>query len=135
LLLKETAVSAITHVTIGSNDLAAARRFYDAVLGALKLPSLPAKSDSRLEYGYERPEFLVLTPADGKPATVANGGMVGFHAADPAAVRAFHAAGLASGGSCEGPPGPRPARPGLYVAYLRDPDGHKICAHTYEPEP
>jgi catechol 2,3-dioxygenase-like lactoylglutathione lyase family enzyme len=126
-------VNAITHVTIGSNDLAAAKQFYDSVLGALGVPTR-ACSDRRLEYGHDRPEFLVLTPGDGAPATVANGGMVGFHAVDPAAVRAFHAAGLVNGGRCEGVPGPRAARPGLYVAYLRDPDGHKICAHTYEPD-
>lgn len=127
-------MSIITHVTIGSNDLAASRRFYDAVLGALNIPARPVQSNRRLEYGHDRAEFLVLIPADGNPASVANGGMVGFHAANPTEVRAFHAAGLALGGTCEGPPGPRPARPGLYVAYLRDPDGHKVCAHTYEPD-
>lgn len=73
-------------------------------------------------------------PINGEPATFANGGTIGFTASSPAVVDAWHAAGVAAGGmSCEDPPGPRESRLGkLYLAYLRDPDGNKLCARYVE---
>ncbi|HKX35157.1 MAG TPA: VOC family protein, partial [Rhizorhapis sp.] len=74
-------------------------------------------------------------PANGEPASFANGGTIGFAAPDKDAVDAFHAAGIANGGTCEGEPGLRPQAPGrAYGAYLRDPDGNKICAFCQLPE-
>lgn len=119
-------------VRLGTNDLALATRFYDAVLAPLGYGANAAPA----EYGicmYSKPgtpAFMVGGARDGQPATHANGGTVGFIAPDQAAVDAFHAAGLANGGSCEGPPGPRPQAGGAYGAYLRDPDGNKICAYS-----
>lgn len=118
-----------SHVMVGTNDLERARRFYDALMAVLGLE--PAVMDGHRFY-YLTPTaiFSVSLPINGEPATVANGGTIGFKASSPAVVDAWHAAGLATGGtSCEDPPGPRESRVGdLYLAYLRDPDGNKICA-------
>ena len=84
-------------------------------------------------WGIDRPMVIVRHPLDGKPATHANGGTVGFSAPSHAAIDAFHAAGLAHGGTSEGAPGPREAAGGLNGAYLRDPDGNKMCAFCYTP--
>ena len=120
-----------SHVMIGTNDLDRARRFYDAVLGTLGAGPGTIVNGNRLAYDHGGNRFVVGTPIDGAPATHANGGTIGFHAASPAQADAWHAAGLANGGtSCEDPPGER-HRPGgriVYLAYLRDPDGNKLCA-------
>ncbi|HTH28276.1 MAG TPA: VOC family protein [Sphingobium sp.] len=121
-----------THVCIGSNDLAKSKAFYDAALGALGIKSLGPFGDSAVLYGKDKPALLVLKPANGQPASAANGGTLGFAAADRNAVHAFHAAGVANGGIDEGAPGPRTVLPGAYAAYLRDPTGNKICAYTFE---
>ena len=71
---------------------------------------------------------MITTPINGEAACFANGGTVGFAAASSEIVDQFHAAALANGGACEGAPEPRPQMPGLYVAYVRDPDRNKICA-------
>ncbi len=118
-----------SHIMIGTNDLQRAKAFYDAVLGALGVP--PATVDGhRIFYRTPTGVFSVTKPIDGEPATCANGMTIGFAAASTAQADAWHAAGLAAGGrSCEDPPGVREGRAGrLYLAYLRDPDGHKICA-------
>lgn len=122
-----------THVVLGTNDPERARRFYDATLGALGVNNLGGYGESGTLYGKDAPEFLVRKPADGNPACHANGGTVGFHAPSRAAVDAFHAAGIANGGSDEGAPGPRTFTPTAYAAYLRDPDGNKICAYCFAP--
>lgn len=123
-----------THLMVGTNDPARAKTFYDGVLGALGYaPGFDA--GSRIFYRGEQGAFGVGLPADGQPAQHANGGTVGFAAKDKDAVDAFHAAGLAHGGSDEGAPGLRPNAPGkAYGAYLRDPDGNKICAFCQLPE-
>src|SRR5690242_11541532 len=98
-----------THVMVGSNDLGRARKFYDAVLGALghkategmPIPMYRSKDGS----------FMITTPRDGKAATHANGGTIGFQAENRKAVDGFHKAALANGGKCEGPPGPREFAP------------------------
>lgn len=120
-----------THVCLGANDLAGSTKFYDAALGALGINNLGPMGESVVLYGKDKPALLVLTPANGQPATGANGGTLGFVAADKAEVEAFYAAGLANGGTDEGAPGPR-GLPGSYAAYLRDPAGNKICAYTFD---
>lgn len=118
-----------SHVMVGTNDLEASRKFYDALLGTLGIkPGVANKS----RYFYRSPTgtFGITTPINGEPATHANGGTIGFTAASPEQADAFHAAGVANGGTtCEDPPGWRGEGPGrMYLAYLRDPDGNKICA-------
>ena len=118
-----------SHIMIGTNDLDKAKTFYDAVLGTIDVP--PARLDGhRVFYMTKSGIFSVTKPIDGKPATVANGGTVGFACSSPEQVEAWHKAGLAHGGkTCEDPPGVREGATGkLYLAYLRDPDGNKICA-------
>lgn len=118
-----------SHVMIGTNDLERAKKFYDATLGALGVP--PAAVDGhRIFYRTKTGVFSVSKPIDGKPATHANGGTVGFAAESPEAADKWHAIGVANGGkTCEDPPGVRQGAAGkLYLAYLRDPDGNKICA-------
>ena len=121
-----------THVLVGTNDLTAAKKFYDSALCALGLPK-SADVRGRLYYPSPHGAFIVGAPRDGE-ATYANGGTIGFKAETQAAVDEFHAGGLANGGVCEGPPGPREFDGvKLYGAYLRDPDGNKICAFYSPP--
>ena len=118
-----------SHVMLGSNDLERSRKFYDAVLGTLGIP--PGNLDKyRYFYRGNGGVFSFSTPINGDAASCANGGTIGFAASDPEEVDAFHAAGVANGGtSVEDPPGWRENPFGsLYLAYLRDPDGNKICA-------
>lgn len=118
-----------SHVMIGTNDLDRAKKFYDAVLGTLGIK--PAIVDgNRIFYISPNGMFSVSKPIDGKPATNANGGTIGFAASSTAQADAWHAAGVANGGTtCEDPPGVRAGGFGkLYLAYLRDPDGNKLCA-------
>ncbi|MEQ1753867.1 MAG: VOC family protein [Micropepsaceae bacterium] len=118
-----------SHVMLGTNDLDRAKKFYDAVLGTLGIG--PAVVDGhRIFYLSPKGVFSVSKPIDGKPATIANGGTIGFAAASAEQANAWHAAGIANGGkTCEDPPGVREGSSGkLYLAYLRDPDGNKICA-------
>ena len=118
-----------SHVMVGVNDLEASKKFYDALLGTLGIaPGVANKS----RYFYRSPTgtFGITTPIDGEPACRGNGSTIGFAVQSPAQGDAFHAAGLANGGTtCEEPPGFRDGPVGrLYLAYLRDPDGNKICA-------
>jgi catechol 2,3-dioxygenase-like lactoylglutathione lyase family enzyme len=117
-----------SHIMIGTNDLERAKSFYDAVLATLDVP--PATVDRhRIFYRTKTGVFSVSKPINGEPATIANGGTIGFAASSPEQVHAWHAAGLAAGGkTCEEPPGLREGPSGFYLAYLRDPDGNKICA-------
>jgi catechol 2,3-dioxygenase-like lactoylglutathione lyase family enzyme len=117
-----------SHVMIGTNDLEKAKVFYDALLGTLDVA--PARVDGhRIFYRTKAGVFSVSKPIDGKPATPANGGTIGFAAASPEQADAWHAAGIALGATpCEDPPGVRGGNGvKLYMAYLRDPDGNKIC--------
>ena len=118
-----------SHIMIGTNDLDRAKNFYDKVLGALGIA--PAMVDRhRIFYRTPTGVFSVSQPIDGKPATAANGGTIGFACATTAQADAWHAAGVANGGtSIEDPPGVREGGMGkMYLAYLKDPDGNKICA-------
>ena len=116
-----------THCFLGTNDVERSRKFYNAALGALGYE--PHEIPIGTVYGDGETNLIVASPANGEAHTVSNGHTLGFRAKDYAAVDAFHANGLANGGSDEGEPGVRPNSPGqMYGAYLRDPDGNKICA-------
>lgn len=115
-----------SHVMIGVNDIEVSKKFYDAVLGTIGIgPGV----DNKGRYFYLSPAgvFAITKPINGEPATHGNGSTVGFAVDSVEQGDAFHAAGIAAGGtSCEDPPGIR--ENGMYLAYLRDPDGNKICA-------
>lgn len=121
-----------THTVLGTNDIEKSRAFYTAVMGALGHQAVP------LPIGTVFPSaagaLMIRTPLNGEPHTPSNGFTQGFAAKTFAEVDAFHAAGLANGGTCEGPPGVRENAPGkAYGAYLRDTDGNKICAFAPNP--
>lgn len=124
----------IHHVMVGTNDIDRARRFYDAVLGTLgagePLPSVAGSGHQRLFYRHAGSTFCVTQPINDEPATPANGATIGFTCHSAEQVRAFHDAAIAHGGtSVEDPPGPRAGAFGvLHLAYVRDPDGNKLCA-------
>ena len=118
-----------SHIMIGTNDLDRAKSFYDQLLGTL---GVPAGFLDRHRIFWRSPTgvFAVSRAINGEPACAANGGTIGFACQSPEQVESWHAAGLAAGGStCEEPPGVREGATGrLYLAYLRDPDGNKLCA-------
>ncbi|MCC5795137.1 MAG: VOC family protein [Chromatiales bacterium] len=128
----------LSHVMVGSNDIERSKRFYDAVLGVLgasearlsRVPGLP----SRFFYVHNGGMFCVSEPIDGEPATSANGGTIGFSCSSPEQVQQFHDTAVAHGGtSIEDPPGLRDGPLGpMHLAYVRDPDGNKLCA-MYRP--
>jgi len=119
-----------SHVMLGSNDIDRSKKFYDALFTAVG--GKPGFQDpkGRLIYAHNGGLLLITKPIDGKAATGANGGTVGFAMASPEQADAWHAAGVAAGGAAiEDPPGIREGGAGkLYLAYLRDPDGNKLCA-------
>jgi catechol 2,3-dioxygenase-like lactoylglutathione lyase family enzyme len=123
-----------SHVMVGSNDIERSKRFYDAVLGVLgagePLRNTAKTGHSRLFYRHDGQTFCVSEPIDGKAASFANGGTIGFKCATPEQVRAFHDTAVAHGGtSIEEAPGLREGKMGaMYLAYVRDPDGNKLCA-------
>ena len=119
-----------SHVMIGSNDIARSKQFYDALFGAIGGKPGVQDEKGRLIYAHNGGLFLVTKPIDGKPATHANGGTIGFAVTSPEQADAWHKAGVANGGTAiEDPPGVRQGSFGeLYLAYLRDPDGNKLCA-------
>ena len=121
----------LLNLRLGTNDLEKARAFYDATFGALGLePSAAPKEYPIILYALPGgPNFAVGPARDGQPATHANGGTIIFEADSQDAVSAWHAAGLATGGSCEGPPEAKPQARGAFGAYLRDPDGNKLAAY------
>ena len=125
-----------SHVMVGANDLEASRKFYDAALGALGIEPGVLNRDVRCFYRSPTGVFSVTLPLDQQSATPANGGTIGFAAKTVEQVDAFHAAGIANGGtSCEDPPGYRDGPGGkMYLAYLRDPVGNKICALFRAPK-
>ena len=115
------------HVMVGANDLEKSKQFYDHVLGVLGVPPGTLDAKGRIFYVTQDGSFALTKPIDGQPATAANGGTIGFRASTPQQVQEWHTVGLEHGGeTCEDPPGLRqPA--GIYLAYLRDPAGNKIC--------
>jgi catechol 2,3-dioxygenase-like lactoylglutathione lyase family enzyme len=127
----------ISYVTIGADDIARAKRFYDAILKPMgHLPIY--ETNSWLGYGQadgaDRPKIWICNPINGKPATVANGSMVSIHCPTPEDVDRWHANGLAAGGVDEGGPGRRAHyNPRYYIAYLRDPQGNKLSGFCLTP--
>jgi catechol 2,3-dioxygenase-like lactoylglutathione lyase family enzyme len=119
-----------SHVMIGSNDIAQSKRFYDALFGAVGGKPGVQDEKGRLIYAHNGGLLLVTSPIDGKSATHANGGTIGFAMTTSEQADAWHKAGVANGGTAiEDPPGIRKGGFGeLYLAYLRDPDGNKLCA-------
>lgn len=123
-----------SHIMVGSNDIERSKRFYDAVLGTLgagePLRNQAGSGHTRLFYRHNGDIFCVTEPINDAAATGANGGTIGFKCDSPEQVRAFHDAALAHGGqSVEDPPGLRESALGaMYIAYVRDPDGNKLCA-------
>lgn len=123
-----------SHVMVGSTDIERSRRFYDAVLGVLGIGE-PVRNENatgqqRLFYRHDGMTFGVTEPINGQPATVANGGTIGFKCGSPEQVKQFHDTAVAHGGtSIEDPPGLRQNKMGtMHLAYVRDPDGNKLCA-------
>jgi len=122
------------HVMVGSNDLERSKQFYDAVLGVLgagePIRNIAASGHARLFYRHNGNTFSVSEPINDEPATFANGGTIAFRCESPEQVHAFHDTALAHGGTpIEDPPGLRTSALGTYyLAYVRDPDGNKLCA-------
>ena len=124
----------IHHVSVGSNDIAAARGFYDPVLAVLGIRVLASDAESA-DYGSSDFFFSVETPVDRCPASAGNGVHIAFQARDRSVVRGFHRTGLANGGKDAGAPGLRPEYDGNYYgAFLLDPDGNKIEAVTFSAD-
>jgi catechol 2,3-dioxygenase-like lactoylglutathione lyase family enzyme len=119
-----------SHIMVGTDDMDRSKKFYDAVLGALGYKPGVIDPKGRCFYFDESGIFSMSVPINGEPASIGNGSTVGFAVADEATGDAWHAAGLANGGTtCEEDPGIREGAGGkIYLAYLRDPDGNKICA-------
>src|SRR4029077_5234292 len=131
-----------SHIMIGSNDIARSKKFYDSLFVAMGGQPGVEDARGRLAYAHNGGRFMVSKPIDGKPANNANGGPIGFPMSSPEKgragqktrvpeqVQAWHKAGVANGGtSIEDPPGIRQGAAGqMYLAYLRDPDGNKLCA-------
>lgn len=124
-------MSSLISFRFGSNDVARSRAFYDTTFATLGVgPSATPADYPLLVYKLAGGINFAVGPArDGKPATHANGGTILFSADSDDAVAAWHAAGLASGGTCEGKPEAKPQARGAFGAYLRDPDGNKIGAY------
>ena len=122
------------HVMIGTNDIERSKRFYDAVLGTLgagePVRNNAGSGHTRLFYRHEGSTFCVSEPINGEEATFANGGTIGFKCSSPEQVREFHDTAVAHGGeSIEDAPGLREGSLGaMHLAYVRDPDGNKLCA-------
>lgn len=119
-----------SHVMVGANDVEESKKFYDAILATLGYEPGVLDEKGRVFYFNKSGVFAISKPIDGEPACNGNGSTIGFAAVDPAAADAWHEAGITNGGTtCEDPPGPREGATGkLYLAYLRDPSGNKICA-------
>lgn len=118
-----------SHIMVGANDIEASKKFYDAILGTLG--AKPGFQDDKGRVFWLTPTgtFAISKPINGEPACAANGGTVGFAIDTPEMADAWHAAGVAAGGTtCEDPPGWREGGMGkMYLAYLRDPAGNKLC--------
>jgi catechol 2,3-dioxygenase-like lactoylglutathione lyase family enzyme len=118
-----------SHIMVGSNDIARSKKFYDALFAAMGAQPGTQDARGRLLYTHNGGRFMVSKPIDAKPASHANGGTIGFAMSGPEQAQAWHKAGVANGGaSIEDPPGVRQGPAGqIYLAYLRDPDGNKLC--------
>lgn len=117
-----------SHVMLGVNDMDASKKFYDATMGVLGYEAGFFDTSGRCIYRSDTGVLLLSVPINGEAACGANGGTVGFKVDSGDAANAWHATGLANGGvDCEDPPGPRGDPATMYLAYLRDPAGNKVC--------
>lgn len=129
-----------SHVMVGTNDIERSKRFYDAVLAVLgagePFRNVNATGQVRLFYRHDGTSFCVSEPINGESASAANGGTIGFKCSSPAQVQQFHDTAVAHGGtSTEQPPGLRGENVGaMYLAYVRDPDGNKLCGFYRIPD-
>jgi len=123
-----------SHIMVGLNDIERSKRFYDAVLGVLganePFRNVNDTGQVRLFYRHDGGSFCISEPINSESATFANGGTIGFKCHSPEQVREFHDVAVAHGGtSIEQPPGLRESNLGsMHLAYVRDPDGNKLCA-------
>lgn len=119
-----------SHMMVGTNDMARSKAFYDALFAAMGGQAGREDPMGRVVYQHRGAVFLISKPINGQPATAGNGGTIGFTVDSPAEADAWHKAGTQAGGTAvEDPPGERNGPAGrLYLAYLRDPDGNKLCA-------
>ena len=130
----------LNHVVVGSNDIERSKRFYDAVLGTLgagePFRNTAPSRHTRLFYRHSGSTFCVTEPINGETATPANGGTIGFKCDSEEQLREFHDVAVKHGGqSIEEPPGPRQGTLGaMHLAYVRDPDGNKLCG-IFRPKP
>ncbi len=120
------------HVMVGSSDIERSKKFYDAVLAVIGAPegaiNKSATGHARVFYRHNGSAFGLSQPINNEPATYSNGGTLGFKCETPEQVIKFHDVAVAHGGtSIEDPPGPR-GNGAVHLAYVRDPDGHKLCA-------
>jgi len=127
-----------SHVMLGASNIEKSKQFYDALLGALGCKPGFTDPHGRVFWRHQGNTFCITKPINGQPVTHANGGTLGFAAESPEQANAAHAAGVAAGGvECEDPPGWRgeAGQPGaMYLAYLRDPDGNKLCLLHLPPK-
>jgi len=119
-----------SHNMVGSNDIDRSKKFYDAVFKAMGGKEGIKDDKNRLMYMHNGGLFMVTPPIDGQPATPGNGCTIGFAVDNPEQADAWHKAGVENGGTAiEDAPGVRSGNGmNLYLAYLRDPDGNKLCA-------
>jgi catechol 2,3-dioxygenase-like lactoylglutathione lyase family enzyme len=120
-----------SHIMIGANNIEESKKFYDAILGELGIKPGMIDPKGRCFYFTELGVFGLSVPINGEPACHGNGSTIGFNVIDTAQGDAWHAAGVANGGTtCEDIPGVRSGGDmgDMYLAYLRDPAGNKICA-------
>lgn len=119
-----------SHVMLGANDIQASKIFYDATFKTLGYNEGFVDPKGRCFYRTDTGSFAITKPINGEAACHGNGSTIGFSAASEEVVNAWHEAGVANGGTtCEDLPGIREMGSiKLYLAYLRDPSGNKICA-------
>ncbi|MGY3038601.1 catechol 2,3-dioxygenase-like lactoylglutathione lyase family enzyme [Rhodanobacter sp. TND4EL1] len=129
-----------SHIMVGTSDIERSKLFYDATLATLGIGppvrNLAGTGHARLFYRHDEGMFCVTEPIDGKAAVFANGGTIGFKCSSPEQVKTFHDTAVSNGGtSIEEPPGLREGNMGaMYLAYVRDPDGNKLCALHHVPK-
>ncbi|CAM3226491.1 VOC family protein [Vibrio diazotrophicus] len=122
-----------SHIMVGSDDIEKSKAFYDAILGVLSYPQGVIDAKGRCWYFNSNGVLGLTKPINGEATTHGNGMTIGYKVDSPELVDAWHAAGVENGGvTCEEPPGVRVIdEKKLYLAYLRDPFGNKLCAAHY----
>jgi catechol 2,3-dioxygenase-like lactoylglutathione lyase family enzyme len=125
------------YITLGSNDIDTAKRFYSGLVSVIGGKELMKFSETFIVYGVgmDKTAIAITSPFNGEPATPGNGNMAAIVVLERAQVDALHAKAMELGGTCEGPPGLRGEEGPMafYAAYFRDPDGNKLCAYRMGP--